>query len=72
MEGHDMNFTRTRKLSVTRRRRAPRCWCRGPRHGALYDICADRLARAERAWGEMLVRYVEWPALYCEDGEAGA
>jgi hypothetical protein len=55
MERQDMNFTRTRKLSVTRRRRAPAAGAAVRATGAL-DISADRLARAERAWGEMLVR----------------
>jgi hypothetical protein len=49
-----------------------RCWCRGPRHGRLCDACVDRLARNQRAASEAFVRYVLWPALYVEDGEAGA
>ena len=49
-----------------------RCWRRGPRSGPLCDRCLDREARNRRAALEAFVRYVVWPELYVEDGEAGA
>ena len=49
-----------------------RCWCRGPRTGPLCDACLDRETRNRRAASEVLVRYVLWPEMYVEDGEAGA
>jgi hypothetical protein len=54
------------------RGRRRRCWCRGPRTGPLCDACVDRETRNARAASEVLVRYVLWPEMYVEDGEAGA
>jgi len=54
-----------------RRRVTRRCWCHGPRTCPLYDRCRDREARNSRAASEAFVRYVVWPELYVEDGEAG-
>jgi hypothetical protein len=46
--------------------------CCGPRTGPLCDACLDRETRNRRAASEVLVRYVPWPAMYVEDGEAWA
>jgi hypothetical protein len=62
--------TMARILKARGRRR--RCRCCGPRTGPLCDACLDREARNRRALSEVLVRYVLWPEMYIEDGEAGA
>jgi hypothetical protein len=59
-------------LKARGRRRRCRCRCRGPRTGPLCDACLDRETRNRRAASEVLVRYVLWPEMYVEDGEAGA
>lgn len=70
--GHRDGRSETMATILKARGRRRRCWCRGPRSGPLCDRCLDREARNRRAASEVFVRYMVWPELYVEDGEAGA